>query len=126
MCSTGQNLLVYPIPDTKNESTDCENYFDNVMEEVSNKFRIKHMRCVVNTLKLVMKDGLKDNRMPSLTSKLRQVAGTGRVPKIDAILNRRPKKGIIINQVTRWRSTYLIVKRLFEFFLEDLDNKMFH
>ena len=74
------------IPDTKNESTkDCENYFDDAMKEVSNKFRIEHMRCVVNTLQLAMRNGLKDNRTSSLISKLRQVAGAGRAPKIAAL-----------------------------------------
>ena len=50
------------------------------------------MRCVVNTLQLAMIDGLKDNRTSSLISKLRQVAGACRAPKIDAILNIRAKK----------------------------------
>ena len=82
----------------------------------------------MNTLQLAMRDGLKNNRASSLISKLRQVAGAGRTPKIDDILNRRAKKGIILDQVTGWGNTYLIVKRLLELkrFLEDLDYKMFH
>ena len=48
-----------------------------------------------------MRDGLKDNRTSSLISKLRQVAGAGRASEIDTILNRRAKKGIILDQVIR-------------------------
>ena len=70
------------------------------------------MLCVVNTLQLAMRDEQKDNRTSSLISKLRQVAGASRAPKIDTILKRRSKKRIILDQVTRWGSTYLMVKRL--------------
>nr|XP_039273925.1 uncharacterized protein LOC120347876 [Styela clava] len=37
-----------------------------------------------------------------------------RTPKIDAILKRRTGKGAIIDQATRWGSTYLMIQRLLE------------
>lgn len=100
-------------------------YLDDIVEEVSKVFQIQHMRCAVHTLQLAIRDGLKDHHAATLIEKLRQVAVAARTPKIDAILKRRARKGIILDQSTRWGSTYLMVKRLLELktFLEDLDNQ---
>lgn len=100
-------------------------YLDDIVEEVSKAFQIQHMRCAVHTLQLAIRDGLKYHHAATLIEKLRQVAVAARTPKIDAILKRRARKGIILDQSTRWRSTYLMVKRLLELktFLEDLDNQ---
>ncbi|XP_023212677.1 uncharacterized protein LOC111615505 [Centruroides sculpturatus] len=101
-----------------------EEYLDDIVEEASNMFQIQHMRCAVHTLQLAIRDGLKDSQVAKIITKLRQVATVARTPKIDAILRRRARKGIILDQPTHWGSTYLMVKRLLELktFLEDLDN----
>jgi len=84
---------------------------------------IRHMRCAVYTLQLAISDDLKDAHLRNLIGKLRHVATTASNPKIGSILERRAKKGAISNQATRWRSTYMMVKRLLELkpSLEDID-----
>lgn len=82
------------------------------------------MRCAVHTLQLAIRDGLKDQHASNLISKLRQVAVAARTPKIDSIIKRRAGKGAILDQTTRWGSTYLMIQRLVELraVLEDIDN----
>ena len=69
------------------------------------------MRSTVHTLQLAIRDGLKDHHAADLIGKLRQVAIAARMPKINAILKRRVAKGAVIDQATRWGSTYLMVKK---------------
>lgn len=97
---------------------------DDILEESSKLYSIKHMRCAVHTLQLAIRDGLKEKRTATLLSKIRQVTIACRTPKIDAILKRRLGKGAVIDQATRWDSTYMMVKRLLELktTLEDIDN----
>lgn len=64
----------------------------------------EHMRC----------DGLKENHVHTLINKLRQIVAIARTPKIDTILKRRAGKGAIIDQATRWGSTYLMIQCLLE------------
>lgn len=80
---------------------------------VSN-INIQHMRCVVHTLQLAIRDGLKGVHAANLIGKLRKVAIAARSPKIDSILKRRCGKGALIDQVTRWGSVYLMIKRLLD------------
>ena len=75
---------------------------------------VKHMRCAVHTLQLAIHDGLKEKHAQNLISKIRQIALVARTPKIDKILKRRVGKGAVINQATRWGSTYLIIQPLLE------------
>ena len=72
------------------------------------------MRCAVHTLQLAIRDGLQEKHVNRLVTKVRHVAITARTPKIDAILKRKIKKGAIIDQATRWGSTYLMIQRLLE------------
>ena len=72
------------------------------------------MRCAAHTLQLAISDGLKVRHVASLISKIRQVVVAARSPKIDAILRRKTNKGAILDQATRWGSTYLMLKRLLE------------
>ena len=50
----------------------------------------------------------------SLISKICQVVVAARSPKFDAILRRKTNKGAILDQATRWGSTYLMLERLLE------------
>ena len=73
-----------------------------------------HMRCAGHTLQLTIRDGLKVRNVASLISKIRHVVVAARSPKIDAILRRKTNKGAILDQATRWGSTYLMLERLLE------------
>lgn len=95
------------------ESYDEETLFHAICD-ISELSRIEHMRCAVHTLQLAVRDGLKEKHVHTLISKLRQVVVIARTPKVDAILKRRAGKGAIIDQATRWGSTYLMIKRLLE------------
>ena len=86
--------------------------------------KICHMRCAVHTLQLAICDGLKGRHAANLIGMVRNIATRARNPKIDAILKRRAKKGAIIDQVTRWGSTYLMIERILELksILSDMAN----
>ena len=66
----------------------------------------------MHTLELAICDGLKEKHVDRLDSKVRHIAITARTSKIDANLKRKLKKGVIIDQATRWLSTYLMIQRL--------------
>ncbi|KAM4701935.1 LOW QUALITY PROTEIN: uncharacterized protein O3C94_002843 [Discoglossus pictus] len=99
-------------------------FLDNFIEEALKISTIHHMQCAVHTLQLAIRDGLKDRHAATLIGKLRQVTVAARAPKIDVILKRRSGKGAILDQTTRWGSTYLMVKCLLELkdFIEEMDN----
>ena len=78
---------------------------------------MSHMRCAAHTLQLAIRDGLKINAVASLISRIRRVVVATRTlarTKIDAILKRKVYKGAILDQATRWGSTYLMIERLLE------------
>jgi len=90
-------------------------------EETSLDFRydsefktMTHMRCAAHTLQLAIRDGLKVRHVASLISKIHQVVVAARSPKIDAVLRRKTNKGAILDQATRWGSTYLMLECLLE------------
>ncbi|XP_073510784.1 uncharacterized protein [Phyllobates terribilis] len=60
----------------------------------------------------------------NLIGKVRKFVIAARTPKIDSILKRRAGKGAIVDQATRWGSTYLMIERLLELkpFLIDMAN----
>ena len=97
---------------------------DDITEEASLLCKISHMRCAVHTLQLAIRDGIKHSQAASLVTKIRKVATAARTLKIDSILKRRANKGALIDQATRWGSTYLMINRLLDLksFLEDIDN----
>lgn len=104
------------------EEQECE-----IVDEFSRdafKNDIQHMRCAAHTLQLAIRDGLKNKNASKIIAKLRHVAVTARTPKIDAILKRRAGKGALIDQQTRWGSTYSMIERLIELkaYIVDLDN----
>ena len=65
-------------------------------------------------MQLAIRDGLKVRHVASLISKICQVLVAARSPKIDAILRKKTNKGAILDQATRWGSTYLMLERLLE------------
>ncbi len=105
------------------DDIEIDGNIDDLIDEASGFFKIRHMRCATHTLQLAIRDGIKQRDVSNLISKARQVALTARTPKIDAIIKRRAIKGAILDQDTRWGSTYLMIKRLLELknILEDID-----
>lgn len=86
----------------------------NELSRESDLFEVYHMRCAVHTLQLAVRDGLTQRHASNIIAKIRQVAVAARTSKLDAILKRRAGKGALLDQATRWGSTYLMVKRLLE------------
>ncbi|KAM4053246.1 LOW QUALITY PROTEIN: uncharacterized protein ACNLHF_005976 [Anomaloglossus baeobatrachus] len=95
---------------------------DDRVETVSICSFIHHMRCVVHTLQLAIRDRLQEGHAAALIGKVRKLATVARTPKVDSILKRRAGKGAIIDQATRWE--YLMIQRLVELktFLVDMAN----
>lgn len=75
---------------------------------------VSHMRCGAHTLQLAVRDGLKERNVATLLGKIRQMVTVARTPKISAILLKRANKMAILDQPTRWGSTYQMVDRLLE------------
>ena len=86
---------------------------DDLVETMSIRFRIYHMRCAVHTLQLAIRYGLQEGHAAALIEKFRKLATAARTPKVDTILKRRTGKG-----------TYLMIQRLVELkpFLVDMAN----
>ena len=82
------------------------------------------MQCAVHTLQLAICDGLKGRHASKLIGIVRSIAIRARNLKIDAILKRRVKVGAIIDQSTRWGSTYLMIERILQLksILSDMAN----
>ena len=74
---------------------------------------IHHMRCVVHTLQLAVKDGLKQPHCEKLLTKTRHIISKLRSPNVLSLLEKRQKRPIL-DIITRWGSTYLMIKRLLE------------
>lgn len=102
-----------------------DEFLDDMIEEASKLFPIQHMRCVVHTLQLAIRDGLKGRPAATMISRFRKVATSARTPKIDSIVRKHAGMGAILDQETRWGSTYMMIKRLLDLkpYLEDLANK---
>ena len=72
------------------------------------------MRCAVHTLQLAIRDGLKLPNRDRLLTKTRHIVFKLRSPNTLFLLEKREKKRPILDITTRWASTYLMIKRLFE------------
>ena len=68
----------------------------------------------MHILQLAIRDGLNKKHVDRLVSKVRHLAIIAKAPNIDAILKRKFKKGAVIDQATRWGSTYLMIQQLLE------------
>ena len=105
---------IFPEVEANEDGSGLHEVFYRALSEMVDFSTTPHMRCVVHTLQLAIRDGLKEKQVDRLVSKVRQVAITARTPKIEAILKRKSKKGAIIDQATRWGSTYLMIQQLLE------------
>lgn len=75
------------------EDDGSEKDIDEFLEAALDITKIHHMRCVVHTLQLAIRDGLKEKSTNKLLAKIRSIVATCRNPKLDAILKRRANKG---------------------------------
>lgn len=106
------------------ENSEVDEIFEMNISRVANVSSIRHMRCAVHTLQLAINDGLKEKYISNVVSRIRQIVIAARAPKVDSVLKRRAGKGAVIDQATRWGSTYLMIQRLLELkhILEDMAN----
>ena len=102
---------VLPENGANEDGSGLDEVFDSTLSEMMDFSTTTHMRCAVHALQLAIRDSLKEKLVDRLVSKVRHVAITARTPKIDAILKRKLKKGAIIDQATRWGSTYFVIQR---------------
>ena len=83
---------------------------------------IYHMRCAEDILQVRIRDVLKKGRAEKFLTKFRKLAQHLRLPHTDGILKRPANKGMLIDMPTRWRSTFLMLRRLADLksFVQDL------
>lgn len=110
----------------KDENENNEEEEDNPESFIPTE--VHHMRCAEHTLQLAIRDGLKNPAVSSFLTKIRAVTQHLRAPHTDSILKRRAGKGVVIDVVTRWGSTFLMLKRLLELkvFIQDLGSREVH
>ena len=104
------------------EKDDNETMAGTLDLESSVPINCEHMRCAVHILQLAIHDGLKKTAS-GVIAKLRHVAKEALSPKINQQLRRRrAKKVALLNQETRWGSTYAMIDRLIELrsFIEEM------
>ena len=70
------------------------------------------MRCGVHTVQLAIQDGLKQRGIRDVLGRARNVAVELRTPKINEILKRKHKLVAVLDQATRWGSSFQMVDRI--------------
>ena len=100
-------------PDEIPSDDDDENDDDNEFAG-ANLVHIHHMSCVVHMLQLAIKDRLKQPHCNPLLTKTRHVVAKLPSPNVLTLLEKRAKKRPVLDVVTRWGSTYLMIKHLLE------------
>ena len=75
-------------------------------------FSITHMRCGVHTLQLAIHDGLKKSRATTILARVRSMAVDLRTPKINDLLKKKGKVLAVLDQETRWGSSFNMVERI--------------
>ena len=101
---------------------DDDEEIKKIQDSLSIGHTIYHMRCAEHTLQLEICDVLKKGRAEKFLTKLRKLAQHLRSPHTDGILKRRANKGMLIDMLTRWGSTFLMLQRLADLkcFIQDL------
>lgn len=93
----------------EDDDTDVEREGDDAW---ATSHKIYHMRCAAHTLQLAIRDGLKIPEVRHILSKTRNVVKKLRTPQMIDVI--RTDGGLlpIIDVVTRWGSTYLMLERI--------------
>ncbi|CAL1535207.1 unnamed protein product [Lymnaea stagnalis] len=94
----------------------CENddAVDVLIDSAARLMQIDHTRCAVHTLQLAMRDGLQERQVAKLIERLRKIVSAAKAPHLDAMLKLHAGKGVLVDHVRSWGSTYLMIKRLLE------------
>ncbi len=89
---------------------------NELMEELVTSLpdSIVHVRCGVHTLQLAIQDGLKNANAESMITRIRNLAIDLRTPKISEKVKKAGLRKAVLDQETRWGSTYLMVERVLE------------
>jgi hypothetical protein len=89
---------------------------NELMEELVTSLpdSIAHVRCGVHTLQLAIQDGLKNANAASMIARIRNLAVELRTPKISEKVKKAGLRMAVLDQETRWGSTYLMVERVLE------------
>lgn len=90
---------------------------DNENEIFENSLRaslpaVTHIRCGMHTFQLAILDGLKNPHAAALLSRCRMVARECLTPKIHEHIKKEMKTTAVLDQDTRWGSTYEMVEKL--------------
>jgi len=102
--------------DTDQDTNDTTDLFEQLQSTLP--VGISHVRCGVHTLQLAIQDGLKTKSASAMIGKIRNIAVELRTPKLSEKLKKSGGKVAVLDQETRWGSTYLMVDRV-------LDSKTF-
>lgn len=85
-----------------------------LLENLSLGTDVTHMRCGVHTLQLAIQDGLKQSRIKDVIGRARNVAVQLRIPKTHELLKKNYKLVAVLDQETRWGSTFQMVDRIIQ------------
>lgn len=102
-------------PDSDDEiDSDDDHDEEDLLEqlELSLPICISHIRCGVHTLQLAIMDGLKNPGAANLVGRIRQVAVELRTPKLAEKLKKDGQLMAVLDQETRWGSTFLMIDRV--------------
>ena len=75
---------------------------------------IQHQRCAVHTLQLAIKDGINTSCANNLIAAARAIVRVGRSPHINEFIQKENGKSLILDNDTRWGSTYMMISRLLD------------
>ena len=114
MTKTVERLNQNGTPALPEETTTSSDDEDGDDSEYPIPVHIHHMRCVVHTLQLSIKDCLKQSQCNKLLTKTRYIVAKLRSPNILSLLEKRGKKRPVLDMATPWGSTYLMIKRFLE------------
>lgn len=82
--------------------------------EKKSNYLIRTIRCAAHTIQLAVWDVIKNSDLQTKIKKFRDLAVALRTPTHRALLERNNEKTALLNNVTRWNSTYEMLKRLVE------------
>lgn len=82
------------------------------LDNLSLGTNVTHMRCGVHTLQLAIQDGLKQSRIKDVLGRARKLAVELRTPKINEVLKRKHSVVAVLDQDTRWGSSFQMVDRI--------------
>jgi hypothetical protein len=89
---------------------------NEILQQVENSLpvSISHVRCGVHTLQLAIMDGLKTPQAAAMIGKIRNLAVELRTPKISEKIKKEGARMAVVDQETRWGSTFVMIDRVVE------------